>query len=80
MSVKYLNFACDSANAFWLEICEPAHTAFFQRPSRSTAIQAAWPTWHVIDWLFRERKPGGDLGTFRKCITSVAPRSGGLVT
>ena len=40
---------------FWHEVCHPSQRAFFEPPSRLTAIQAAWPTRHVHDWLWRER-------------------------
>jgi len=58
--VTYLNFACTTASSFWLEVCTPSHTRFFERPGRLTAIQAAWPTWHVHEWVWHERNPGQD--------------------
>jgi len=53
--VIYLNFACTTASSFWLEVCTP-----FERLVRLTAIQPAWPTWHVHEWVWHERNPGQD--------------------
>ena len=58
MPVQYLSFGCSTAHDFWLEVCVPSHIAFFARQSRATAIQAAWPTWHVHEWLWHKQNPG----------------------
>jgi hypothetical protein len=58
--VQYLNFGCTSAATFWLDVCVPSHSRYFAAPSRLSAIQAAWPTWHVHEWLWHAKHPGQD--------------------
>jgi hypothetical protein len=77
--VRYLNFACSSASVFWLDVCVPSHSAFFARPSRLTAIQAAWPTWHVHEWLWHENHPGKNVDLkFRNKLITDCPQLGWL--
>jgi hypothetical protein len=64
--MQHLNFAISSASAFWHEVCVPSHSQFFKAPSRSTAIQAAWPTWHVHEWIWHEKTHAETLQEFRK--------------
>jgi len=60
MPVKYLNFAIHSASIFWLEIVMPSYSRFCKEQNRYNAIQAAWPAWHIIDWLWHEKHPHQD--------------------
>lgn len=57
-AVRFLNFGCSTASAFWLDVCVPSHSRFFANPNRFGAIQAAWPTWHVHEWLWHDTHPG----------------------
>jgi hypothetical protein len=46
----------------------PSHSHFFKEPSPYSAIQAAWPTWHVHEWVWHGINPESreDLCEFKR--------------
>jgi hypothetical protein len=82
--VQYLSFACSSAGSFWLDVCRPSQEQFFKTPGRLTAIQAAWPTWHVHYWLWHEKNRGHETRNnpaykkFRDDLEADCPELGWL--
>jgi hypothetical protein len=50
---------------------------FFKEPSPLTAIQAAWPTWHVHEWVWHEKQKSlGSLLAFRQLLLKDCPELG----
>jgi hypothetical protein len=66
----YLNFGFRGASNFWLDVAIPAQTRYFQEPTPRHAVEAAWPTCHVIDWLWHEHNPGQDTRTIQRSTPS----------
>jgi len=56
----YLNFAFQGASNFWNGVAIPAQSRYFDEPTPFHAVQAAWPVWHVLEWVWHEHNPGQD--------------------
>src|SRR5580704_15158446 len=59
-TVEYIDFCFTSAREFWDEVVLPAYESFKANPSRGNAIIASLLAWHIQDWIWHEKHPGGD--------------------
>jgi hypothetical protein len=59
-TVRYIDFGFTSAREFWGEVVLPAYESFKANPSRGNAIIASLLAWHIQDWIWHEKHPGGE--------------------
>jgi hypothetical protein len=57
---KIVKIGIGSPYDFFFEIAQPNLSRFLSDPSPVTAINAAWPLWHLHEWYYWERYPNGD--------------------
>jgi hypothetical protein len=59
MNHKTVKIGINSAYDFFFEIAQPNINRFHGDPSPLTAINAAWPLWHLHEWYYWERHQSG---------------------
>jgi hypothetical protein len=77
-AVAQVDFGFTSATEFWDEIVIRAHTRFLGHESRQHAVEAAWAIWHLHEWLWHDKHPGGrtsgaDYMAFRDGLLNSCP-------
>jgi hypothetical protein len=60
MNHKTVKIGIDSAYDFFFEIAQPNVNRFYSAPSPVTAINAAWPLWHLHEWYYWGKNPNGN--------------------
>jgi hypothetical protein len=59
MNYKSVKIGIGSSYDFFFEIAQPNLDRFHSDPSPITAINAAWPLWHLHEWYYWEGHPNG---------------------
>ena len=60
MHYKTVKIGIGSAYDFFFEVARPNIDRFLSDPSPVTAINVAWPLWHLHDWYYWESHPSGN--------------------
>jgi hypothetical protein len=63
---------------YFFEVARPNHEEFTRRPSPRTAVNAAWPYWHLHEWYFWEHKPAPNLKQFEARVLRECSELGWL--
>ena len=82
-SVTYVDFGWDGAQRFWEELVVPSYSRFLTVPNRANAIAAAWPAWHMHEWVWHDANPNVNTRDpkyikFRDALLSACPALGHL--
>src|SRR4051794_2406496 len=66
MALKTVETEIKSSYDYFFEIARPNYREFVGSPSVRTALNTAWPLWHIHEWYFWEEKDKGNILVSRK--------------
>jgi hypothetical protein len=81
MSFVLVDIGISTSYDYFFEVAWPNHVEFTRRPSPITALNAAWPYWHLHEWHFWEHNPTAmapDLKKFEPQVLRECPELGWL--
>jgi hypothetical protein len=73
MTSKEIDFGYRSVEQYWTKVVLPSFDKFKLAPDQASAIQASIPAWHLLEWLWHERRPSQPLDDFRANILKACP-------
>jgi hypothetical protein len=74
MPPALVDVGISSSYDFFFEVAWPNHQEVTRRPSPRSAINAAWPYWHLHEWYFWEHNPSASEKDRRLYIDNILLR------
>ena len=71
MNYTLVHIGIGSSYDFFFEVAWPNYLAVERNPSPISALNAAWPFWHLHEWYFWEHHPSASNADLRRYVDQV---------